>query len=282
MTGRFTFSDILSEFLKEIPILWNIPGCRGINCAMKIKLEHIAVVLQEPHYPENIGAAVRAASNMGISRLIAVNPADCDLTRILKMATHHAEDLVLGIEVHERLEEALRPFQYVVGTSARRGSHRQFVKTPRQVALELVPISRKNHVAILFGPEASGLANEHIRYCDALVTIPTAAFSSINLAQAVMIMVYEIFTAASEKKDGATPRLATRGELESMYVHLKETLAKIHFINPENPDYWMESIRRFFSRIQLRGRDVQLVRGVCRQIDWYCFKKTKMPPDGKR
>jgi tRNA/rRNA methyltransferase len=242
---------------------------------MKINLDNIAVVLIEPHYPENIGSAVRAAKNMGISRFLVVNPADCDPTRILKMATHHAQDLVLGMEVHQRLEEALKPFQYVVGTTARMGSRRQFVKNPRQLALELVPISRKNRVALLFGPEACGLANEHLRYCDALVTIPTAEFSSINLAQAVMIMVYEIFTAASEKKEGFIPRLATSGELEAMYVHLKDTLTKINFINPENPDYWIASIRRFFSRMKLRGRDVQLVRGICRQIDWYCFKRQK-------
>ncbi len=241
---------------------------------MKINLENIAVVLNEPHYPENIGAAVRAAKNMGISRFLVVNPADCDLARILKMATYHAEDLVLGMEVHDRLEEALKSFQYVVGSTARMGSYRQFVKNPRQIALELIPISRKNHVALLFGPEASGLTNEHIRYCDALVNIPTAGFSSINLAQAVMIMLYEIFTAASEKQEGFTPRLATRGELEAMYVHLKDTLTKINFINPENPDYWMTSIRRFFSRMNLRGRDIRLIRGICRQVDWYCFKRT--------
>jgi len=249
---------------------------------MKINLENIAVVLNEPHYPENIGAAVRAAKNMGISRFLVVNPADCDLTRILRMATHHAEDLVLGIEVHGRLEDALKSFQYVVGSTARTGSHRQFVKNPRQLAMELIPISQKNHVALVFGPEASGLANEHIRYCDALVTIPTAEFSSINLAQAVMIMVYEVFTAASEKNEGFTPRLATRGELEAMYVQLKDTLTKINFINRENPDYWMKSIRRFFSRMQLRGRDVQLIRGICRQIDWYCFRKTARAPQEEK
>ena len=249
---------------------------------MKTNLENIAVVLHEPHYPENIGAAVRAAKNMGISRFLVVNPADCDLTRILRMATHHSEDLVLGIEVHDRFEEALESFQYVVGSTARTGSHRQFVKNPRQLAKELIPISQKNHVALLFGPEASGLANEHIRHCDALVTIPTAGFSSINLAQAVMIMVYEIFTAASEKKERFTPRLATRGELESMYLQLKDTLTKINFINPENPDYWMKSIRRFFSRVQLRGRDVQLIRGICRQIDWYCFRKTARAPQEEK
>jgi tRNA/rRNA methyltransferase len=245
---------------------------------LKINLENIAVVLNEPHYPENIGAAVRAAKNMGVSRVLVVKPADMDMARILKMATCHAEDLVLAIEIHERLEEALLPFQYVVGTTARMGSRRQFVKSPRQLAMELMPISRKNRIALLFGPEASGLANEHLRYCDVLVTIPTAEFSSINLAQAVMIIVYELFTAASEKKEGFTPRLATRGEIEAMYVHLKDTLTKINFINPENPDYWISSIRRFFSRMMLRGRDVQLIRGICRQIDWYCFKRTAKAP----
>ena len=242
---------------------------------MKINLDNIAVVLQEPHYPENIGAAVRAAKNMGVSRVLTVNPAGCDLTRILKTATHHAEDLVLDIEVFERLEDALKPFQYVVGTTARRGSHRQSVANPRQLARDLVPISQKNQVALLFGPEASGLANEHTRYCDLLVTIPTADFSSINLAQAVMIMVYEIFTAASEKKEHFVPRLANRFELEAMYAHLKETLVKINFLSQDNPDYRLESIRRFFSRMQVRGRDVQLVRGICRQIEWYCFKRQK-------
>ncbi len=247
---------------------------------MKIDLDRIAIVLNEPHYSENIGAAARAAKNMGINRLVLVNPIDCDLSRVLRMATHNAEDVVSEMEVFDSLEEALAPFQYVVGTTARVGSHRQTARDPRQIAAELIEISRKNQVAILFGTESRGLANEHIRYCDTLVTIPTADFTSINLAQAVMIMAYEMFSAASEKKQSSPPRLATRNELEGMYGHLKETLTKINFINPENPDYWMMTIRRFFSRVGLRGQDVRLIRGVCRQIDWYCFRRTGAKPGG--
>ncbi|MHC1728766.1 MAG: RNA methyltransferase [Syntrophobacteraceae bacterium] len=246
---------------------------------MKINLENISVVLNEPHYPENIGAVARAVKNMGISRLVLVKPIECDLARVLKMATHNAEDVVTEMEVHERLEDALAPFQYIVGTTARMGSHRLSVRSPRQIARELVDISLKNRVALLFGTESSGLANEHIRHCDALVTIPTAGFSSINLAQSVMIMVYELFSVTSEGKEAFVPRLATHGEQEAMYIHLKETLTKINFINPENPDYWMASIRRFFSRMHLRGRDIQLIRGICRQIDWYCFKRAAKAPD---
>ncbi|MEM5789437.1 MAG: RNA methyltransferase [Syntrophobacteraceae bacterium] len=240
----------------------------------RINLDNITMVLNEPHYPENIGGAARAIKNMGIKHLVLVNPIDCDLTRVLKMATHNAEDIVSDMEVYDNLEEALSPYQYIVGTTARLGAHRQSVRNPKQLALELVPISAGNRVAILFGTESSGLTNEHLKFCDALVTVPTAGFSSINLAQSVMIMSYELFTATSKEKRPLVPRLADRNEVEGMYEHLQDTLKKINFINPENPDYWMMSVRQFFSRMMLQGRDIRLIRGICRQIDWYCTKRT--------
>ncbi|MBW2172103.1 MAG: RNA methyltransferase, partial [Deltaproteobacteria bacterium] len=88
---------------------------------MQVNLDNIAVVLHRPRYPENIGSAARAVCNMGIGRFIVVDPRDCDLTRILKTATHFAADIVEGMEVFEDLETALAPFQYVVGTTARVG-----------------------------------------------------------------------------------------------------------------------------------------------------------------
>lgn len=240
---------------------------------MKANLENIAVVLHEPHFPENIGAAARAAKNMGVKRLIVVRPRDCDLTRILRMATHTAEDIVAEMEVHDDLEEALAPFQYVVGTTARTGSHRQTVRNPRLLAEELIAVTQKNLTAILFGTENCGLSNNELKYCHSLVTIPTADFSSLNLAQAVMVMLYEIFLASTEEPQSFVPRLANTRELENMYAHLKETLTKINFINPENPDYWMMGVRRFFDRIGLRAREVKVIRGICRQIDWYCGRR---------
>jgi len=79
--------------------------------------------------------------------------------------------------------------------------------------------------------------------------------------------------ACSQPVDHFVPRLATRRELDGMYEHLKETFIKINFINPDNPDYWMQNIRRFFSRVGLRARDVKIIRGICRQIDWYTSKR---------
>jgi tRNA/rRNA methyltransferase len=248
---------------------------------MKINLSNISIVLHEPHFPENIGSAARAVKNMGIGRLIVVKPYNCDLTRILRMATHGAEDVIEQMEVYDDLRDALAPFRYVVGTTARTGSHRQSVREPRKMAQELIPISHENEVALLFGTESRGLSNEDLRYCDCLVTIPTADYSSLNLAQAVMVLSYEIFLASTDEPQTFVPRLAGRHELEGMYDHLRETLTKINFINPENPEYWMMSIRRFFSRIGLRAKEVKIIRGVCRQINWYCDERLRTLKDSQ-
>lgn len=234
-----------------------------------ICLQNIAIVLCRPQYPENIGAAARAMCNMGIRQLVVVAPRDYDHQRILRMATRGAMDVASKATVYPELDTALAPFQYVVGTTARRGAHRQAVSSPRRLAPSLIPVSHNNRVAILFGPENSGLTNADIRYCHRLVNIPTDRFASLNLAQAVMIVCYELFMARTDCPPEFLPRLATRHELDGMYAQLKDVLVRISYINPQNPDYWLDRVRQFLSRVGLRAREVGIIRGVCRQIDWY-------------
>ena len=244
----------------------------------RIVLDHVEIILLRPRYPENIGAAARAIRNMGIGQLVVVSPENCDLTRILKMATHVASDVVEEMKVFEDLKDAVAPYQYIVGTTARLGGERQTVFSPPEMAKFLVPISRENRIAILFGPEDRGLTNEDIRLCHALVNIPTAEFSSLNLAQAVMIICYELFKARLRSGQKKVPRLAERHELEGMYKQLQEILIRVDFIKPDNPDYWMNNMRRFFNRLPLRAKEVRIIRGICRQIDWYskkCYKDGK-------
>ena len=239
----------------------------------RINLDNIAIILHQPRYSENIGAAARVVRNMGIGRLVVVDPQNYDVDRVLKLATHVASDVVAKIEIYENLKDALSYYSYVVGTTARLGGQRQVVSTPSKVAKNLVAISRENRVAILFGPEDRGLKNEDIRYCHTLVSIPTAEFSSLNLAQSVMIMCYEVFIADLQEKAQFAPRLATVHELEGMYDQLKDILVRINYINPENPDYWLDKLRHFFNRMQLRAKEVSIIRGICRQIDWYGRKR---------
>jgi tRNA/rRNA methyltransferase len=241
-----------------------------------LRLDNIAVILVEPQIPENIGSTARAMINMGLRRLLVVKPKRCDLSRILKMATGPSIDIIEEMEVFEDFASAIGPFQYLVGTTARTGTHRPTLTDPRRLARELIPISKTNQIAVLFGPEDRGLSNDHLRYCHTIATIPTASFASLNLAQAVLVVAYEIFMASTEATFETAPRLANSFELEGMYAHLKDVLMKVGFINPQNPEHWMLNIRRFLSRFPLRAREVRIIRGICRQIDWYTEQVEKL------
>ena len=241
----------------------------------KVNLSNVSVVLVGTRYPENIGAAARAMRNMGIKQLILVDPQNPDPAKICKMATHAALGVVDQMKVCDNLKEALADFRYVVGTTARLGGQRKVVSSPSKLAQRLISISHQNKIAILFGPEDRGLTNEDIRFCDILVNIPTAEFSSLNLAQAVMVMCYELFCFSRDKPAEFAPRLANRHELEAMYEQLKDVMMRISFINPANPEYFMNNLRHFGSRLQLRAKEVSIIRGICRQIDWFGKKRYK-------
>ena len=239
----------------------------------RINMANIQIVLQKPRYPENIGSVARAMRNMGLSQLMVVDPENFDLSRARKLATHEAAEVLTSCQVYDDLRSALANSQYVVGTTARLGKHRQVIQSPERLAAHLIPISQENRVAVIFGPEDKGLSNEDLRLCHALVNIPTADFSSLNLAQAVMVVAYALFRSQVDQPAPLTPRLANRHELDSMYAQLSEILVRICYINADNPDHFMGSLRRFFTRLQLRAREVSIIRGIIRQVNWYGEKR---------
>lgn len=241
----------------------------------RVNPANISIILNKPRYSENIGAAARAMCNMGFSDLIVVDPENFNKTNAFKLATHVAASIVENISVYRNLQDALAPFNYIIGTTARLGGQRRLIQRPSQMAAKLVEISKKNRIALVFGPEDRGLTNQDLQLCHHLINIPTAEFTSLNLAQAVMIVCYEIYNTGGNSQKHR-PRLATRHELEGMYDQLKEILVRINYINPENPDYWMNKLRLFFNRLPLRAREISIIRGICRQINWYgrsCFQK---------
>lgn len=247
-------------------------GYRGM--ILRTTREHIAVVLNRPKYAGNIGSAARCAKNMGVERLIVVSDRAYPQEEVRQMSTHLAADVVDSIVYCRELGEALSGFNYVVGTTARLGLARGPVVTPREMAEAVAEISRENEVALLFGPEDTGLTNEDLHYCHAVVSIPTSErFRSLNLSHAVMILCYEIAVAERGMPEHFTPKLASSRELEGMYGHIGELLQEIGFLNPENPEYWMMHLRRLFSRIRLTAKEVRIIRGICRQLSWYLHQK---------
>jgi tRNA/rRNA methyltransferase len=271
--------------------------------------DHITIVLHQPRFAENIGSTARAAWNMGLSRLIVVNPEDTDWERMTKLSTHVARGILEKMTIFPSLAEALAPFQYIVGTTARLGGQRKEIIDPSQAAAKIRSLGPRNRIALLFGPENRGLSNEELRFCHSTVHIPTISSSSLNLAQAVLILCYEILSAhqadpVRSSKSGVqsiqpdcgaqddrramaaeslsiksfyprpqTPNfklpLASSFELEGMYRHLSEVLQLMDFLDKQNPEHWMMSLRRFFSRVGLYSNEVRMIRGVCRQLKWF-------------
>jgi tRNA/rRNA methyltransferase len=231
-------------------------------------LSRLAIILVRPKIPENIGAAARIAWNMGITRLIIVRDSLPEREPMAKMATHKAVHLIDNLEIYPTLQEALTDFSVVVGTTARRGKQRFVVQTPREMVEELLPQIPNNRVAIVFGPEDTGLTNEDLKYCQLTSAIPTADFSSLNLAQAVGIHCYELHYGIihAAKDMTPSPQLATSFELESMYSYLEKSLLAIDFMEKVSHAYWMSNIRNFFSRIKLTSKDANIIRGVSKKF----------------
>jgi len=243
---------------------------------LKAKTKNISIVLYKPKYAGNIGAVARAAKNMGISNIIVAGKADYDRAEMQQRSTHLAADVLEQTIYADSLEEALGSFNYIVGTTARLGKARGPFISPRAAAQNIAGLSQKNSIALLFGPEDTGLANDQLLLCHSVVTIPTAReFTSLNLSHAVMILCYEIYIASSLAVAAleTKPKLALSSELEGMYGQIKDLLARIGFFNPENPDYWMLDVRRFFSRCGLLPREVKIIRGICRQLEWSVLHK---------
>ena len=241
---------------------------------MEAVRENITIVLNRPKYAGNVGAAARCAKNMGLDKICVVSGSQLSREEMKQMATHVAADLVDNIRYFDLLDEALEGFQYIVGTTARTGSARGPVVFPRKMAEHVADISQNNAVALLFGSEDRGLTNDDLRWCHLVVNIPTAQFKSINLSHAVMIICYEILTAKNDRQS-FTPKLATADELQGMYEQITELFKKIGFLKPENPDYWMMHIRRFFARTKLQAREVKIIRGICRQLEWFDANRSK-------
>lgn len=247
--------------------------------------EKLRIVLHAPQVAENVGAAARACGNFGCERLTLVwpgaspdpheergwRPADWHEERAVRMATGKGAGVLAAARVVPDLETALEGAHLVIGTTARSGTRRAGASPPRAAAPDIaLALAEGREVAVVFGPEDRGLSNDELRLCGRLTAIPADPdSSSLNLAQAVNIILYEIFLA------GEDPRLRTRSlpssppatheEMARLYAALETTLLAVDFLKPGNPDYWMAPLRRFFERAALSRAEYKIAMGVCRQ-----------------
>ncbi|RNC67601.1 MAG: RNA methyltransferase [Desulfuromonadales bacterium] len=231
--------------------------------------EKVAIVLVEPQSPGNVGMVCRAMKNMGLEELRIVKGCQLDHPEAFKFSVS-ARDLLEGARVFPSLEAALADTELSVATTRRHGKYRQEIYTPGEIVTKIGENLAGNRAALVFGREDNGLTTDELTLCRWHATIPTSdEYGSLNLAQAVMVFCYEFFKGMGDTTPGAEARtLAGSSELEPLFGQMERTLLRIGFLNPQNPAHLMRSLRRIFSRAELDGREVAILRGMMTQIDW--------------
>ncbi len=211
--------------------------------------------------------------NMGLQHLKLVSPGEWLNEQCRRMAGK-AIELVHSAQIYSSLDEALTGENVVIGTtSARKRKAKQRIHTPREIADLLRKYGNSHRVALVFGPERSGLTDLQLARCQHLVSIPSnPEHPVLNLSQAVLVLAYEILSSGPTKSNGNL-QLASDEEREQMFSDMQRVLLDIGFLNPRNPSHIMRSIRRFLGRAELTPRDVQILRGIMTQMDWYTAGK---------
>lgn len=230
------------------------------------RLDRVCVVLDEPQDPVNIAAIVRAMKNMGVSALRLVNPVAYDPSRIEGVA-HGTRDIVSGIQPFDSLDAALVDCVRVAGFTARRRAAKREIVDPRTAAEDLVAHAEHGVVAILFGREDKGLSNAALDRAHIVVTIPTTEHASLNMAQAVMIALYELHLAAPESSRAVAPPRkdappATAEQFERLFAAAEEALVAIDFFKTRYPEHIMRTLRSLAYRAAPDAREIELLRAI--------------------
>lgn len=232
------------------------------------RLADIRVVLVRTSHPGNIGSAARAMKNMGLASLALVAPKRFPDPEAVALASG-ADDVLAGARIFDTLEEAIGECVAAFALSARVREWGPRILPVREAAAAALAQSSGGKVAFVFGNEASGLTNEELLACQHHVRIPTdPAWSSLNLAQAVQIVAYELRMAATAGALSAERQepLATVADLEGLYGHLEEASIASGFLDPANPGRLRDRWRRLFARARPEREEINILRGLLKAL----------------
>ena len=237
---------------------------------MSSVLDRIVVVLHRPQDPVNIAATVRAMKNMGASTLRLVQPVAYDPWRIEGVA-HGTRDVVDQIRHFDSLNAALKDCVLVVAFAGKRRAAKWPMSTPREMVAPVFEAAARGNVALLFGQEDHGLSNEALDTAQLLVTIPTTQHASLNLAQAVLLALYELHVGAGDAtrllappKHEAPP--AVHDDWEKAYVDISRALTEIRFFKTRNEEHVMRTARSLLARSSPDSRELMLVRAMALEV----------------
>jgi tRNA/rRNA methyltransferase len=227
-----------------------------------------AIILSKPQMGENVGAAARAMKNFGLKALVLIAPKMEWPNDKAQMLASGSGDILETAKIYPTAAQALAPYQLVLATTARGRDVVKQIHTPEAGARALRAASNEGvRTAILFGGERAGLDNDEMSLCDAVVTIPTADFWSLNLGQAVLLLGYEWLKSADTTPAVRTrPSIAvpaSREELVGLFEHLERELDAAEFLfPPAKRETMVRNIRAMIMRSRLSDQEVRTIRGM--------------------
>lgn len=240
------------------------------------KMNNIRIILIGTTHPGNIGATARAMKSMRLDRLYLVAPKIFPHVDATARAAG-ADDLLAKACVTATLDEALADCNLIIGTSARKRALPLKLVTPRQGAEIIKTQNEDTEIAILFGRENNGLTNEELLRCHYHINIPTNNdFTSLNLACAVQIVAYELYSLINSTHSDLIPKqiafdeLATAQEVTLFYQQLEQILTAIDFLNLNNSQQIMQRLQRLFNRTMLEKKEVNILRGILSKVKVTC------------
>ncbi|OLB48196.1 MAG: hypothetical protein AUI08_11650 [Gemmatimonadetes bacterium 13_2_20CM_2_65_7] len=234
----------------------------------------VIVVLDHPQDLVNIAHVVRGLKNFGLRDLRLVNPREYESYRVEGIA-HQTQDILSRVRAYSTLEEAIADCVHVVGFTARGRTAKRNLQRPREAAAEIAALADGGPVALLFGREDKGLSNDALDRCHRVVTIPSdPGYPSLNLAHAVIIMLYELaLVRGAEERPFKEPRRtsepAPADELERLFADVAKALQAIEFFKTRNADGVMRTIREIAHRAPLDLREVKLLRAMAIEVTKY-------------
>ena len=232
-------------------------------------LDSIKIILVVTSHPGNIGATARAMKTMGLKHLVLVQPKYFPHAEATAMASG-AQDLLEQATVVNDLVEAVADCQYVFGCTARERDLQWPMHTPKDLVKQCKSLaSASAKIAIVFGRERTGLTNEELWCCHGGVTIPTSPdYHSLNLAQAVQIIGYELFQESLEVGGQPEPQslVVPVAAMEQFYQHLEQVLIEIGFMRADEPKRLLPKLRRLFNRSAIQASEMNILRGFLTQI----------------
>ncbi len=236
---------------------------------MDTMLRRPAIVLIRPSEPGNVGAAARAMANLGLVEMVLVEPA-APIDAVARAFAVGAGEILDRARRAGNLDAALAPYARVVGTTSLRD--RQLARpalAPRALPALLAADPPDTPTALLFGPERSGLTNDELAHCSHWVRVPCAPeHPTLNLAQAVLILAYELYLAADGAETSRTEDepLAPHAELEGLFAQGRELLERSGFARDESFAGVLGDLRQLLARARPSQREIAILRGVCRRI----------------